>query len=184
MAHLRIGACSCNFSDFLHRVVYGKPGLRWLVHASGGFSGPLEILNEHPMIFIPENFLTAPVTLGSNPVEAELAHLTAGDRWQGIAAIGPVLIDGGTPASPLARVRMQFRRGGRLGAALDSEPGGDFPIVISNAATWSAHVPPSGGTLPLETGSWQWDAEFWQGDDLAPLTLYRGIMVIGPKITR
>jgi hypothetical protein len=135
------------------------------------------------MIYIPENFLTKPIILGQNPVEAELAHLTFGDRWQGIAAIGPVIIDGSQPAAPLARVRMQFRRGGRLGATFDSEPGG-LPIVISNAATWSAHVPPNGGTLPLEAGAWQWDAEFWAEGDTAPLTLYRGSITIGWKITR
>ena len=135
------------------------------------------------MIFIPENFLNTPVILGQNPVEAVIAGITQGDRWQGIAAIGPVLIDGGTPASPLARVRMQFRRGGKLGVTLDSQSG-DFQIIISNPETWLASIPPNGRSLPLETGSWQWDAEFWQGDDLAPVTLYKGTMVIGPKVTR
>ena len=136
------------------------------------------------MIYIPENYINTPVVIGSNPVEAELAHLTQGDRWQGIAAIGPVIIDGSQPASPLSRIRLQFRRGGRLGVSLDSESGGDFPIVISNATTWAAHVSPNGRTLPLEAGSWQWDAEFWAEGDTAPVTLYRGTITIGPKITR
>jgi hypothetical protein len=78
---------------------------------------------------------------------------------------------------------MQFRRGGKLGVTLDSQSG-DFQIIISNPETWLASIPPNGRSLPLETGSWQWDAEFWQGDDLAPVTLYKGTMVIGPKVTR
>ena len=136
------------------------------------------------MIYIPENFLNTPVILGQNPVEAVIAGITQGDRWQGIAAIGPVIIDGSQPASPLSRIRLQFRRGGRLGVSLDSQPGGSFTIVISNAESWSANIPPNGGSLPLETGTWQWDAEFWGEGDAAPLTLYRGTVVIGPKVTR
>jgi hypothetical protein len=117
------------------------------------------------------------------PIQIDLAATTAGDKWQGIAAIGPVLINGLQPAFPLSRVKMQFRRGGRLGATFDSEPGDSYPITISNAETWLAHVPEV-QPLPLEAGSWQWDMEFFTGSDTAPLTYYRGILTVLPEITK
>jgi hypothetical protein len=116
------------------------------------------------------------------PIQIDLSPTTAGDKWQGIAAIGPVLINGAQPAFPLSRVKMQFRRGGRLGATFDSEPGG-LPIAISNATTWLAHIPES-QPLPLEAGVWQWDLEFWQGTDAAPLTFYRGTLTVMPETTK
>jgi hypothetical protein len=119
----------------------------------------------------------------SIPIQIDLAATTAGDKWQGIAAIGPVLINDAQPEFPLSRVKMQFRRGGKLGVTFDSESGDSLPIVISNATTWLAHVPEV-QPLPLETGTWQWDMEFWQGDDAAPLTFYRGVLTVLPQITK
>jgi hypothetical protein len=120
----------------------------------------------------------------SIPIPIELSPTTAGDKWQGIASIGPVLVNDLTPAEPLARIRMQFRRLGELGTTFDSEPGDNtFPIVISNAATWLAHIPEV-QPLPLAAGEWKWDMEFWAGDDAAPLTFYRGVLDVQNEITQ
>lgn len=107
-----------------------------------------------------------------------------GDKWQGIAAIGPVLISGAPPAFPLTRIRMQFRRFGRVGMTFDTVPGeNSYPIQISNPATWLAHIPEV-SPLPLEVGGWTWDMEFWQGSDAAPQTLYAGTLTVLADQTR
>jgi hypothetical protein len=117
------------------------------------------------------------------PIQIDLSPTTAGDKWHGIASIGPVIIDDAQPALPLTRVKMQFRRNGRLGATFDSKLGNSFSIVISNATTWLAHIPES-QPLPLEAGVWQWDMEFWAGTDAAPLTFYRGPLTVMPETTK
>jgi hypothetical protein len=117
------------------------------------------------------------------PVNAPLQPTVRGDKWQGIAAIGPVLINGLQPTFPLARIRAQFRRNGQLGMTLDSNGSGDYPIVISNADTWFAHVPEI-QPLPLDAGTWQWDMEFWAVGDAAPVTYYAGTLSVTNDITR
>lgn len=118
------------------------------------------------------------------PVTITLDPAVRGDKWQGIAAIGPVLMDAAQPTFPLARIRMQFRRAGRLGMTLDSDGGdGVYPITISNATTWLAHIPEV-QPLPLDAGTWEWDMEFYAGEDTAPLTLYAGSLTVTPDATR
>jgi hypothetical protein len=114
--------------------------------------------------------------MSAPPVFIQLQPAVHGDKWQGIAAIGPILINDSQPAFPLSRIRMQFRQAGKLGMTLDSEPGaGVYPIEISDDTTWLAHIPEV-QPLPLGIGRWEWDMEFWAGDDAAPLTLYYGTL--------
>ena len=118
------------------------------------------------------------------PITINLEPAVRGDKWQGIPTIGPVLVNGVAPTLPLARIRMQFRKAGKLGMTLDTQPGeGIYPIQISNAATWFAHIPKV-QPLPLESGDWEWDMEFYEGTDTAPLTFYEGVLVVKPDKTR
>ena len=118
------------------------------------------------------------------PVNITLADAKRGDRWQGISSIGPVLVNGAAPATPLTRVRIQFRKSGKLGITLDSEESeGVHPIEISDAETWLIHIPEI-QPLPLSPGLWDWDAEFYEGDDVAPQTFYEGTMLVVEDITK
>lgn len=109
-----------------------------------------------------------------------------GDRWIGIAQIGPVLIDGQTPAAALTRVRMMFRR--RRGTqvfTIDSaaDPAPDAPAVIDNDADWIASIPT---VFPFvsDSGSWDWDIEFWDATETGPLTLYKGLLTVHNDVAR
>jgi hypothetical protein len=121
------------------------------------------------------------------PVTITLDDAIAGDRWHGIASIGPVLFSGSQPTFPLARVRMQFRRGGRVaGLTLDSEPSPDrdAQISISSAETWLVHLPEL-KPLPLPPGLWEWDLEFYPSDSPdAPMTLFQGVLHVKKDTTR
>jgi hypothetical protein len=119
------------------------------------------------------------------PATITLPDAIAGDRWHGIASIGPVLISGSQPTFPLERVRMQFKRGRVVGMTLDSaeSPDRDAEILISNADTWLVHIPEI-KPLQLSPGRWEWDTEFYSSDSPeAPLTLYRGTLVVSKDTT-
>ena len=106
-----------------------------------------------------------------------------GDAWPGMA-IGPIEVDGDTPAQTLARVRMQFRKGSEVytfdSTAADDR---DAAITISNAATWVAAIAETSAFLP-SAGVWQWDMEFYRTGITDPWTLYRGALVVHPGVTR
>lgn len=113
-----------------------------------------------------------------------------GDRWVGVSAIGPILINGATPADALTRVRMMFRR--RRGTevyTIDSQvapvptPAPDAEVTISNATTWAASIAPIQSFLPVE-GQWDWDMEFYSGGDDSPLTLYKGVITVHNDVAR
>lgn len=118
-------------------------------------------------------------------VEIELQDHKRGDRWQGIPSIGPVLINDAQPAETLARVRMHFfiHTGTRF--TLDSEASAnpDAPITITDPATWEVVVPPVEKFLLLD-GEWEWDMEFWKAGENAPLTLYKGALVVHQDIAK
>lgn len=119
-------------------------------------------------------------------VEIALPDHVRGDRWPGIAAIGPVTIDGAAPTAPLARVRMHLRHWllGRAVYRLDSDAAErDAPIVIDHAAQWRAHVPAVQQFVTL-AGKWRWDMEFYGQGDSAPLTLYRGTLTVHDDVTQ
>lgn len=119
-------------------------------------------------------------------VNIDLPDHKRGDRWIGIAAIGPVLIDGLPPVNALIRLRMQFRR--RRGSEVfsidsDSEAERDAPAVIDDGATWAAHIPEIQSFLSA-AGSWDWDMEFYEATKLNPLTLYKGVVTVHADTTR
>jgi hypothetical protein len=74
-----------------------------------------------------------------------LEYQTAGDTWEGIPVIGPIIINGSPPGVAAARARMKLSRVPFVaGAALsfDSEPGDSvLPITIVDADTWEFFVP-------------------------------------------
>jgi len=107
-----------------------------------------------------------------------------GDRWPGIASIGPVLINGLQPENSLLRVRMHIKLSNVI-YKLDSDAGQspDAPIVISNATTWAVNIPEIETFLP-SNGRWMWDMEFYESGKTSPLTLYKGFLSVATDITR
>lgn len=101
-----------------------------------------------------------------------------GDKWPGIASVGPVLINDAQPALALARVRMQFALGARR-YVIDSEAGDDVDatFVIDDADTWEASVAEIQDFLPA-AGDWSWDMEFYETGKSSPLTLYKGTLTV------
>lgn len=112
-------------------------------------------------------------------VKIDLPNHRSWDRWPGIASIGPVLINGSQPESPLTRVRMHFQSGFGVKYNLDSDAGQspDAPILIVNANTWIARIPEVENFLPM-AGKWLWDMAFYQAGKTAPLTLYKGEIIV------
>lgn len=108
-----------------------------------------------------------------------------GDKWPGIASIGPVEINEATPTATLARIRAQFVHPTGLVFTLDSdsEAAPDAPIVIDNATTWEASVAEVQDAFEL-AGDWTWDMEFWATGDTSPLTLYKGVLTVHDDTTK
>ena len=112
-----------------------------------------------------------------------LAH-KRGDKWPGIASIGPVIINGSQPAATLARIRMHFKKDTLVYKFDTDATDRDAPITISNATTWEATVPEDNtGNFCNEAGEWAWDMEFYETGSAAPLTLYKGIICVNPDTT-
>jgi len=117
-------------------------------------------------------------------VNIDLPDHKRGDRWIGIAAIGPVLIDEETPENELVRLRMQFRRvRGSEVFTIDTQGSPDAPAVIDDAETWEAHIPEIQSFLSL-AGKWEWDMEFYEHGKANPLTLYKGVVTVHADTTR
>jgi hypothetical protein len=117
-------------------------------------------------------------------VEIPIPNHKRGDRWPGIAAIGPVIINGGQPAATLARVRMHLKNAGNtFRIDSDSSTSPDAAVVIDNATTWAAHIPEVANFLPVN-GKWEWDMEFYETGKSTPLTLYKGTLTVANDITR
>lgn len=85
-------------------------------------------------------------------------HNTANTNWVGVSEIGPFTRNGSAMPFPASRVRFVFytRFGYREPVwEIDSEPGADGDIVISDAATWFFSIPEQ--PLHLEPGLWEWE---------------------------
>lgn len=117
-------------------------------------------------------------------IRVKLEPAKRGDKWQGIPTIGPVTVNGSPPTFPLSRIRAHFRKSGVVGMMLDSHgEAGSHSIIITNADTWLAHVPEI-QPLPLDSGDWEWDMEFWEGNDTAPQTFYSGTLRVTNDVTK
>jgi hypothetical protein len=117
-------------------------------------------------------------------VEINLPPHKRGDRWPGIASIGPVIINGSQPANVLTRVRMHLRhRKETFRLDSDSNAAPDATININNATTWSVSIPEVENFLQSE-GAWEWDMEFYEAGKSKPLTLYRGILTVTNDVTK
>lgn len=68
---------------------------------------------------------------------------------------------------------------------LDSDAGQspNAPIVISNAGIWTAIIPEVENFLSV-AGKWSWDMEFYQAGKIAPLTLYKGEIIVAEGISK
>jgi hypothetical protein len=117
-------------------------------------------------------------SIKNGPVYVQLEEHYHGDPWQGIPTVGPILIDDFQPATPLTRVRFEFRKEGVLLFTVDSAPDeGDAPAVIVNPTTWEASVPPVKES-PLTPGLWSWDAEYYCTDFADKRTLHYGDLIV------
>jgi len=101
-----------------------------------------------------------------------------GDRWIGVATVGPVTVNGQTPANALTRVRMTFQLG-QITYTLDSV--GDQGITIDDADSWEASIPARDDFLP-RAGKWKWEMEFWQSGYESPWTLYNGVLTVHDEL--
>jgi hypothetical protein len=114
-----------------------------------------------------------------------LPDTVRGDRWPGIGAIGPVTFDGVPSAALLTRVRMHFVHSSGGVFRCDSEVAAspNAPIVIDDAADWTAHIDAI-DTFLNRTGAWKWDMEFYSAGATAPLTLFRGEIQVHDDTTK
>lgn len=118
-------------------------------------------------------------------VNIDIPDHKRGDRWEGIGAIGPILINGVTPPNLLTRIRSHFVHTDGTTFRLDSgnAAGRNAVIVLDNTTTWLAHVDPIQNFLP-KAGSWSWDMEFYEVGNDKPLTLYKGVLTVNGDTSR
>lgn len=104
--------------------------------------------------------------------------MVEGDTWRGVPSL-TVTIDDATPTSPLASVRMQFRK--RTGSVVGDEMStANGRIAILNAASWQVQIGPS--AMNLEAGSWPFDIEFTAISG-SVYTLLKGTLKVAAGIT-
>lgn len=118
----------------------------------------------------------------------DLPPAKRGDRWLGITQIGPITINGATPADALTRVRMTLQLEGRsqtpVRLVIDSSVDAtdrDAPAEISDAANWVATIPPVQEFFEY-AGNWKWDIAFYDAGNTGPLTLYKGVLIVNPDV--
>jgi len=118
-------------------------------------------------------------------VNIDLPDHKRGDRWIGIPAIGPVIINTAQPTNALTRVRMQFRDSKGRVYKLDSDAtkNPDAPIVIDDEDTWEVSIPEVQDFISV-AGEWDWDMEFYEAGKTKPLTLYKGVLTVYNDITK
>ena len=104
-----------------------------------------------------------------------------GDRWSGILAVGPWLINDAAPAANLSRVKCQFKKDNET-FTFDSEAGADALLTITDPATWEATFPELNNFLP-SIGIWKFDIEFYETGFTSPLTLAYGEVEVIQDIT-
>lgn len=99
--------------------------------------------------------------------QVELPPFVAGDTWDGIAQIGPIVFNQAAPPSNLTKVEMHFRRSADdLSVAYQLSSNvvvGAGTINIISASLWTASIPPQ--ALPLPPGVWRWNIHFTAADN-------------------
>lgn len=109
-----------------------------------------------------------------------------GDEWDGIPIIGPIVVNGVTPALALTKVRCHFvgRESGTVfKISSDAGESPDAPAVIDNATTWEAHIPAVEEFLP-SAEIWDWDIEFYGSGKTTGKTYYKGDLRVRDDITK
>ena len=100
-----------------------------------------------------------------------------GNAWLGVPTLTPI----STPTTPLADVKIQFRRyiGDRkVGDTLSVSNG---KILILSAASWTISIPEV--ILNLRPGDWVFDI-LYTGENGMPFTLVDGILTVFPSVTK
>jgi hypothetical protein len=122
--------------------------------------------------------------MGDYTLRIELPDHKLGDKWIGIASIDPYR-SSTPPEAALARVRMDLVLGDGTRFRLDSDASAspDAPIVITDAAAWTAVIPAVPSFVP-KAGIWKWDIEFFADGETAPLTFYKGVIEVHEDITK
>ena len=107
---------------------------------------------------------------------------TLGDRWPGFQ-IGPVLVNGVSPAATLTRVRMHLVNGAERYRIDTDDTLRDAPATITNASTWTVTIPAIESGFLATSGVWEFDIEFY-GGILGPETLLRGAIRVAEDVTK
>jgi hypothetical protein len=105
------------------------------------------------------------------------------DLWEeGLRTIGPILVQGVSPATACLSCRIQFRKEGKettLGHELNSlSETGCGTITIVDGATYEFEILDQ--ALPLDHGRWKYEFETFEGANCTGIsrTWIKGIMVI------
>lgn len=119
----------------------------------------------------------------ATPASLTLNPFTEGDTWEGIQVTGITMTNGDPLPSPLALVKMQFRRDpndASVGGRLSSEVGGGIDIIDADA--YSFNIPARQMRLLL-AGTWRWDIQLTAVSGVVTTYLTGTIQVL-PQITR
>lgn len=119
----------------------------------------------------------------ATPAQLTLKPFTEGDTWEGIQVTGITMTNGDPLPSPLALVKMQFRRNpndATVGGRLSSEIGGG--IIIVNAEDYVFNIPARQMRL-MQAGTWLWDIQLTDESDVIT-TYLTGTIEVLPQITR
>ncbi len=107
-------------------------------------------------------------------------HNHSDTDWIGISSIGPMTINGETPAVAAERILMEFipqLYPERECVVFDSEPDADGTITIEDGETWQFAIPAQ--PLPLFPGLWDWVIRVVTEEDKS-VQLYKGQILILP----
>ncbi len=117
--------------------------------------------------------------MSSYTVTIDLPGVKLGDEWSGLT-IGPLTVDG-IGQGNLTRISMWLvGKESPTPFILDTDGSGDALIVIDTAAApWEAHINPVDPFLP-RVDDWSWTLKFYHSGNVSPLTLYEGVLKVGP----
>lgn len=104
------------------------------------------------------------------PVFATLQPHTEGRQWIGIAALGPVTVNGELPEDEATAGELRFYES--MGS--EDPPAVTLEVTVDDAVAWLFSVPPQ--LLDLGPGNWWW--EFWVTHSEVESIVYQGKLLV------
>lgn len=110
-----------------------------------------------------------------------LDQYAAGDYWEGIVGLGPILFGSETPTSPVVSARMLFTWEDYSVPTVTLTTDTDEPegvIIIDDEDSWEMHIDPvTPEVFKLTPGLWNWSFE--TTDSIGTTrTLYKGVLEV------